>query len=218
MTYKQAKELGGQVKKGEKATPIFFFKMAETDQLNDKGEPQKYPMLKQYSVFNLTQIEGIEDTFKPTVFKNKKKEEVEKFKNMPHLPKVIEEMFATASYNPESDEIKLPELKYCKSSDRHYKTCFHELVHSTGHESRLNRDLTGSYGSSKYAREELTAELEASILCAKFGFVNETIDNTTSYISHWIKAIEGDVTLVYKAASKAQKAVDFILQEEPINK
>ena len=121
LTFKQAKELGGHVKKGEKASPIFFFKMIEK-------EDEEYPMMQQYSVFNLCQIEGVEDTFKAPEFENEQKVDCEKFKNMKHLPEVVEGMYQTGSYSPELDKIKMPELKYCKTSDRYYKTLFHELA------------------------------------------------------------------------------------------
>jgi len=213
LTYKQAQALGGHVRKGESGEKVFYFQMVEKVN-KETGDKETYPMAKGYTVFNLSQIDGIEDDFVVEEFDNEKKQALENLKTQDHLPPVEEGLRSTGSYIPELDKINMPELKYCTSAERYYKTLCHEYAHSTGHESRLKRDLTGDFKSDKYAFEELIAELSASMLAGHYGFQDETIDCTASYINSWISRLENDHTLIYKASKEAQRVYKYILKEE----
>ncbi len=122
-----------------------------------------------------------------------------------------------ACYAPEYDRVRVPALERFEVPDQYYQTLFHELTHSTGHESRLKRpgivDLA-AFGSTEYAREELVAEMGAAFLCGEAGIVQDTIDNSAAYISNWLKRLKDDVRLVVTAAAQAQKAADFVLDRK----
>lgn len=122
-----------------------------------------------------------------------------------------------AYYHPLQDIVNVPPLKDFPNPAEHYSTLFHEMVHSTGHKNRLNREgIKGlaSFGSETYSKEELIAELGASMLCGVAGIDNDTIENSASYIQSWLKALKNDKTLIVSAAQQAQKAVDYILNEK----
>ena len=120
-----------------------------------------------------------------------------------------------AYYSPLQDYVQLPKVGDFKSSELYYGTLFHEFVHSTGHRSRLDRSSIAGlneFGSKEYSKEELVAEIGASFLCGISGIVNETIDNSASYVQSWLRALKNDVKMVVIAASQAQKAVDYITE------
>ena len=212
LTYNQAKELGGQVRKGERSSRIFFFKPLKKK--DKKGNEETIPILKHYFVFNISQIDGLEDPWKPTTYSNKERRECELIKNAPHLPAIEEGSFQVATYNLGEDKIRLPKLEYCISSDHYYSTFFHEIIHGTGHKSRLDRPLTGYKRTKAYAKEELIAELGSAMLCSHYGFLKETIDNAASYIDYWISVFTDHKDIMYNAAAKAQTAVDYVLEEK----
>ena len=215
-TFRQAKELGGQVKKGEKGTQIIFWKFFEKEEISQKTgliETIQFPMLRYYTVFNLNQINGIEEPEKETVNINEPIEDAEKiFQSMPNRPKI--ERGKTPCYSPSSDVVGLPHIQDFISSERQYKTTFHELIHSTGHSSRLNRDTImnfNAFGSHEYSKEELIAEFGAAFLCAMAGIVEPVIDNSAAYIDGWSKVFQKDEKIIVCAAAAAQKAADYIL-------
>jgi antirestriction protein ArdC len=121
-----------------------------------------------------------------------------------------------AYYSPAGDYVHMTERSACVSDERFYETLLHELVHSTGHASRLNREreMGGwhAFGSKTYAQEELVAEMGAGFLCAECGIFQDVEDNTAAYIANWLTRLENDKTLVVKAAAKAQHAVEYILE------
>lgn len=132
---------------------------------------------------------------------------------MPQRPAIRHGM-RKAFYTVHDDTISLPELKVFESSADYYAALFHELIHATGHETRLNRTsiIEGNgYGSDPYCKEELIAELGAAFLCGHAGIIDRTIDNSASYIQGWLSKLKADKTLVVQAAAQAEKAVDFIL-------
>ena len=221
LTFKQAKELKGNVKKGEKSTPIFFWNTFNKEVENSKGEMKKetIPFLKVYHVFNLEQCENIEaakgDESQKIVFEPVK--ECEKIiEGFPLGFAPIKEGESRAYYHPTFDYINLPKKENFISKEFYYSVLFHESIHATGHEKRLNREtLTQAsyFGSSNYSHEELIAEMGASYLCGMTGISDATIDNSASYLSGWLAAIRKDNKLVLKAATQAQKAVDYLLQK-----
>jgi len=216
LTFNQVKKLGGNVKRGSKGFPIVFWNFVEKTVKNRAGEEtvKTIPFLKYFTVFNLEQIDGIEapETSTDTPFNTIERAEeiVNNYKTCPE----ISHGGNRAYYSMTSDKIQLPNQEQFNSEEEYYSTTFHELIHSTGHESRLNRkEVTGvnSFGSVDYSKEELTAELGAAFLSAE-AKLDTDIQNSAGYISGWLKALKNDRTLIVSAAAKAQKASDYILQ------
>ena len=135
--------------------------------------------------------------------------------NMPQKPRVEVTNRVQAFYSPIEDYVHMPSKDYFKNNHDYYATFFHELVHSTGHKSRLDREeMEGMsfFGDEKYSKEELTAEIGAAFLCAEIRIDTlNVLNSSASYIQSWLRKLKDDKTLIMKASSKAQKAVDFIL-------
>jgi len=212
-TWNQIKQLGGSVKRGEKSTIVVFWKLVEKE---DDDEKKTFPVLRYYRVFNVEQCEGIEV---PKLDANPDFEPLEEcertIKNMPHRPEIING--GAAYYDPNRDLVCIPAPTRFKNPEHYYSTLFHELAHSTGHESRLGRkSLNGwaPFGSEDYSREELVAEMTAAFLSAHHGIETATIDNSAAYIDSWLKALSNDPKAVVWAASQAEKASDYILGKE----
>jgi len=217
LTFRGAQQLGGNVRKGEKATPITFWKQFKVKDKDENGETVEkiIPLLKYFSVFNVEQCEGLDlppiETAKPF----NAIEAAEKIiANMPNRPSIDHDGGDRAYYIPSLDTVHLPSRTAFGVADEYYSTAFHELGHSTGHTSRLNRHglETGiaPFGSETYSKEELAAEFASAFLCNESGIEN-TIDNSAAYIRGWSKVIRKDKRLVVQAASQGQKAADFIL-------
>ena len=212
-TFKQIKEAGGKIKKGEKSQIVVFWKMVET---KDKETDEKItiPLLRYYRVFKIgEQTEGIEPKHKKVEFDHDTIEQAEKIKADYMGKPTFTYNSGKAYYNPSADLINVPPIKDFKTAEEYYSTLFHAMIHSTGHKDRLNRkELTqlASFGSETYSKEELTAEIGASMLCGLTGIINQTIDNSASYIQSWLKALKNDKSLIISASQKAQKAVDHI--------
>jgi antirestriction protein ArdC len=219
LTFKQAQELGGNVKRGEKASPVVFWKWLDLDEQDEKGKPKRVPMLRYYSVFNVSQCDGIQTPLPEG--KQREHTPIETAEkivaDMPKRP-TVEHGGNRACYSPALDRVEMPHAQAFKNGEDYYSTLFHELTHSTGHESRLNRKgVAGSegewaaFGSTPYAREELVAEMGAAFLCGQAGIVERTLDNSASYLAGWLERLRNDNKLVVLAAAQAQKAADFIL-------
>jgi antirestriction protein ArdC len=220
LTFKQAQQLGGNVRKGEKACPVVFWKWLEgTDEKT--GEKKRIPFLRYYSAFNATQCEGIEFP-KPeaTARQHNPIETAEKIvANMPKLPPV-QHGGDRAAYSPALDLVLMPAPETFRTGEHYYSVLLHELTHATGHQSRLNRKgVAGSegewsaFGSTPYAKEELVAEMGAAFLCGHAGIVERTIDDSAAYIAGWLERLKEDNRLIVQAAAQAQKAADYILSE-----
>jgi antirestriction protein ArdC len=220
LTFKQVRDLKESVKKGSRANMVIFFRRYEVEardkdgnpEFDEKtGEPKKELRfaLRYYNVFNLDQT----TIPLPDYGNGKQSKECEDIlQNLKNFP-AIEEGGNKAAYNPVLDALSIPSKKEFKDREKYYSSTFHELIHETGHETRLNRKdfkLNG-YGSEKYSKEELIAEIGASFLCARCGIENKTIDNSAAYIQGWLKRLNNDKTLIISAAAQAQKAVDYIL-------
>jgi antirestriction protein ArdC len=224
LTFKQAQELGGHVRKGEKACPVVFWKWLDVVGENGEGdgETKRVPFLRYYSVFNVAQCDGIEGHVPAVPGGNarthKPIEEAERIvANMPKRPE-IRQALDRAFYSPSGDYVGMPSLEHFKSAEDYHSVLFHELTHSTGHESRLARKgVSGtdgewsSFGSAPYAKEELVAEMGAAFLCGQAGIVERTINNSAAYVASWLARLKDDSKLVVQAAAQAQKAADFIL-------
>lgn len=232
LTFKQAQELGGSIKKGSKSTSIVFYakvwvdangkKVYQAKNVSDaEMVAQGYRKImtpRYYNIFNLDQIDGIDYEI-PQAEKNDNEilEEAERIINeMQAKPKYNIVPSERACYSPVKDEITMPRLEQFESSHGYYSVFFHEMIHATGHESRLNRDTltaSASFGSDTYSKEELVAELGSCFLCAEVGILQEEIENSVAYLQSWIKELKKDNKLIWKASQQAQKAVDFILNK-----
>lgn len=215
MTYKQAQSAGAQVRRGEKGTPIVFWSMFETEELKKNGDPERIPFLRQYTVFNVEQCDGIpvELPFDQPVFEPipAAQELIEGYLTRSSIP--LKHGGDRAFYRPSQDFIQMPHETAFDTPAAYYSTLFHEAGHSTGHESRLARGFKAddTFGSVDYSKEELVAEFTAAYLCATVGISNERIElNHTAYIQGWLKALKNDKKMLLSAAQKAQKAADLI--------
>jgi antirestriction protein ArdC len=210
LTFRQAIQLGGNVKKGEKSCPVVFWKrMKNEDQESD--EPKKAPLLRLYHVFNVAQCEGLKDA--PGEIQMPVTKPAEIVAKMPQPP-VVKHGMAQAFYSPHEDCVGMPERERFDSEASYFATLFHELIHATGHEKRLNRasiSERNGFGSNPYCKEELIAELGSAFLCGYADIVDRTIDNSAAYLEGWLKQFQNDRTLIVSAAAQAQKAADFIL-------
>jgi antirestriction protein ArdC len=212
LTFRQAIQLGGSVKKGEKACPVVFWKHLEmTDK--ESGELEKVPLLRMYFVFNVAQCEGLKNIPAEDASSFAATEAAEIVAGMPDQP-VVKHGMTRAYYSPSSDTVGMPERKRFDTQDAYHATLFHELVHATGHEKRLKRQSIterNGFGSDPYCKEELIAELGSAFLCGHAGIVERTIDNSAAYLEGWLNQLKEDKTLIVYAAAQAQKAADFIL-------
>lgn len=219
LTFKQATELGGHVKRGMKSTPVIYFQLLDKADNTEDGTNGKIPLLRYYSVFNTEQCEGITVPELPTstsVF-----DPIEKAESiiaaMPDKP-LIQNMGNRATYNVRTDTVTLPPQAAFEVAEEYYCTAFHELCHSTMAEHRLNRKASiqiHKFGDEEYSKEELVAEMGASFLCGYCGIENITIENSAAYIQGWLKALKNDKTLLISSAAQAQKASDYILNILP---
>ncbi len=220
LTFKQVQDRGGYVRKGEKSTPVVFWKWidkkdADIQDNEITGTKGKVPLLRYYSVFNLDQVEGIKAPEPQEIIKefNPIQKAEEAIAAMPLRPD-IKYGGNRAYYSPSNDYIQLPHQHTFQSPEEYYSTAFHELAHATGHTSRVGRKsiLEPSYfGSHEYSKEELVAEMGAAFLCGHTGIENRTIQNSAAYIQGWLRKLKDDKTLLIHAAAQAQKAADFIL-------
>ena len=215
LTFRQAIQLGGSVKKGEKACPVVFWKQMELTN-KESGEVEKMPLLRMYFVFNVAQCEGLKNIPAEDASAFVATEAAEIVAGMPEPP-VIKHGMTKAYYSPSNDSVGMPEPKRFTSEDAYHATLFHELVHSTGHEKRLKRQSIterNGFGSDPYCKEELVAELGSAFLCGQAGIVERTIESSATYIENWLTQLKNDKTLIVYAAAQAQKAADFILNRK----
>jgi antirestriction protein ArdC len=215
LTFNQVKFLGGMVRKGEKSHLIVFWKRVTTED-KQTGEKSIKPFLRYYLVFNVEQCDNIPPEKIPVVvsLRHHPVEACEDIViNMPLRP-IIQDTDQEAYYMPSTDIVNVPNMKYFEDIESYYAVLFHELIHSTGHQSRLNRKEiveNPKYGSEFYSLEELTAEIGSCYLYTKAGITPLKMQNQVSYIKHWLDVLENDMRFIVYAAVQAQKASDFIL-------
>jgi len=209
LTFNQAKQLDGFVKKGERGRQIVFWQIAEKLCKDELGEEylDSVPVLRIYTVFNIHQttveIEAEDNDLNPI---EEAQGIIDGYIDKPEIG------FGEPAYNPNTDRVTMPAMAPFDSADEYYSTLFHELSHSTGHSKRLNRDLNNHYGSGQYAEEEVIAEMSASYLSATAGIqvYSKTLDNNAAYIQHWIEKLRGNERLIVTLSSKAQLSSDWI--------
>ena len=230
LTFKQAKELGGSVKKGETSIPVIYWlvKPKGTRTTTNEATGQKEEEYTKgvfipyvYHVFNIDQVEGID--FEIPELSHSPNNALEMCEDIvSKMPLAPERRTAGSSayYVPALDFVSMPPITLFKSSEAYYSTLFHEFVHATGHPSRLDRfskdkaELPNDTRAQLYGKEELVAEMGAAILCGSAGIANEsTQKESASYLQGWINTLKGDNTLLIYAAARASKAAAFILNE-----
>lgn len=213
LTFNQARKLGGAVKKGEKASFVVFAKRIEKKGQDNVPEDERdfFFLYQYYNVFNVAQCDGITPIEKK-VRENTPLEEAEAivagYKNK---PEIIRGEYSPC-YSPLNDKVFMPTIDAFTSSEEYYGALFHELAHSTGHESRMNRDLDGKMDKTSYSKEELIAEFTASYLRAMTGIATPVAyANSASYIDGWSEIIKKDSRIIMNSASKAMRVADYIL-------
>jgi len=218
LTFRQALQLGGNVRKGEKSCPVVFWKKTTIED-EEAGQKKEIRLLRLYHVFNVAQCDGLKvESTSAELPANGVLKPAEMVANMPHPP-VVKHGMTHAGYSPMEDCVEMPSRERFEREEEYYSTLFHELVHATGHKSRLNRStLTdpAGLGSDPYCKEELIAEMGAAFLCGHAEIVERTIHNSAAYIHGWLERLREDKTLIVQAAAQAQKAADFILWQTAV--
>jgi antirestriction protein ArdC len=219
MTYRQAGELEGHVRKGEQGSLVVFADRFAKSETNDQGEEveREIAFMRGYTVFNVEQIEGL-----PAQYHAKAEPLGEPPKTIESADRFFAATGATfrhggdsAYYAPGPDYIQLPPPAAFKDAEAYAAVKAHETVHWSGHPSRLARVLGKRFGDHAYAAEELIAELGAAFLCADLGVTPEPRSDHASYLSHWIQVLKADKRVIFTAAAQAQRAVDFLHSLQP---
>jgi antirestriction protein ArdC len=225
-TFNQIKEKGGKLKKGAKSEMIVFWKPSEQKagqkdgaEITEEGVSKRF-ILRYYRVFNLSDVEGIEtdedkEENKIEFVPLEKAEEItEGYKTKPPVKHEMQR----ACYFPSKDFINMPKKESFEAVEEYYSTLFHELAHSTGHKSRLNREgieeQAAAFGSKTYSKEELIAEITAAFLCAE-AKIDGVFDNSAAYIAGWVKKFKDQPKMIVLAAAAAQRAADYMLNKTP---
>ena len=206
----------GGVRKDEKATHVILWKPVKKKKQTDDAEEKDgvFWLLREYAVFNASQADGVPSYDAPKLQEHERRGAAEEIvSGYEDGPEVGFGYRDRAFYRPSADTVFMPNLDQFDSADSFYSTLFHELVHSTGHESRLARKFGDEFGDDKYSREELIAEMGAAMLSALSGVENDQrqIEQSAGYIAHWSQKIKDDPKLIVHAAAAAQKAADRIL-------
>ena len=221
-SFKQWTELGGHIKKGEKAEIVTFWKIQPIEEENEDGEKviKQIPLLRYYNVFHISQVEGVEPK---SIDLNELQpiEEAERIKTeymqREHI-KILEKVTDKAFYSPSLDYIQVPCKEQYQNIEEFYSTLFHEMTHSTGHKVRLDREDVKDcmyFGSENYSKEELCAELGSAFLINKLGIASsKSFTNSTAYIQSWLRVLKNDKKFIISASSRAEKAVKYILNEQ----
>ena len=211
LTFKQAKELGGSVRKGEKGTQIVFWSFPKIKDA-ETGEEKVVPFAKGYTVFAVEQCDGIDAA--------KLKAPAPITAGQTNINVIAAQAGAQvrhggsrAYYSPSTDHVQMPSLDAFESADAYAGTLAHELVHWTGHQSRCDRQFGKRFGDDAYAFEELVAEIGSAFVCAQTGIALEGLQHD-SYVASWLKVLKGDKRAIFTASSQAKKAAEFLLEQE----
>lgn len=224
-TYRQWAELGGQVRKGERAATVVFWRFPEaatggeeaaSPEGGAEGEEEgsrRGPWARAYAVFNAAQVDGatLPRDSAPRLPEAARIAAAERFfAALPGLD--LRHGGTSAFYSPASDHVQLPRFADFRDAEGYYATFAHEAAHWTGHPTRLARDLSGRFGSAAYAAEELVAELGAAFALAGLGLAGEPRPDHARYVAHWLELLRGDRRAIFSAASQAQRAADWMMR------
>ncbi len=222
-TFKQWSGMGGKIRKGAKAEIVVFWKIYPIEETQTDGTKvmKQIPLLRYYNVFHVSDVEGVapleaeeRKPVEPIAEAERVKEEYKSREGIQIMEMVTDEAY----YSPARDYIKVPCKEQFKEIEEFYSTLFHEMVHSTGHKSRLDRmgadAKIASFGSEEYSREELTAEVGSATLLNILGIeTKKTFRNSAAYIQNWLQVLKNDSKFIVIASGKAEKAVKYILNE-----
>ncbi len=218
-TWNQIQQAGGHVKKGQRSTPVVFWKELESKD-EETGETKNVSFLRYYNVWEINQqCAGLDSRRKGNTKRPNELIEVETAENLvenyPNPPNIIPGT-SHAYYRPGNDEVGIPDKAAFDRIEDYYSILYHELVHSTGHVNRLaRREVVDRvrFGSDRYSQEELVAEIGAAMLCDIAGIADITIENQTAYVAGWLRRLGDNNKWIVQASSKAQKAVEYIQQK-----
>jgi antirestriction protein ArdC len=210
LTFKQALELGGNVRKGERGTMIVFWKF-ETVEDKETGKSKSVPFARGYTVFNVEQCENIDagKLRRPPVPETG---QTDMNALATRVGAIVRHGGNRAFYSPAADFVQMPSADAFKSKDHYQATLAHELVHWTGREKRCAREFGKRFGDSAYAFEELVAEIGSAFLCARHGIALEGLQHP-SYVANWLDVLKGDKRAIFTASSKAKDAAGFLMAE-----
>ena len=230
LTFKQATELGGNIRKGARGNLVVFWNLLEKEKeiTNRKGETKTkkvgVPLLRHYFVFNVADVEGITielpNLLPPDMITEAYRIDAcdAVYASYHNAPDIVHRDPARAFYSPLFDYVNMPRPSAFDCPEAYYCVLFHEVIHSTGHRDRLNREeLVNSdgFGGERYAKEELTAEIGACYLASRCGLDltdNRLLTNSAAYLQNWLTSLKGDKTLIFRASGQAQKAADYVLK------
>ena len=216
-TFAQIKQEGGRIKRGAKAQFIVFWKWIEQEDKDNPGEVKKIPFLRYYNVFHLDDCDGLQPKHKTAAAQPLEPDAAADAIISDYLTrsgvKLEHRPGDRAFYRPSTDTVVLPEMEQFTERAEYYSTAFHELAHSTGHASRLNRlTATAHFGNEEYSKEELVAEIGAAALVNHAGLeTSGSFRNSAAYVQSWLKALQNDKRLIVSAAGQAEKACSLIL-------
>jgi antirestriction protein ArdC len=218
-TYKQAEDRGWQVRKGERGTTGYFFKRLE---LRDDSKPEddedavrRIPLLRAFTLFHASQIDGIPAYVPPTVAEAPWRAPEAAEIILANSGAVVRIGGDRAFYSPSTDHIQLPPHGAFATAEGYCGTLVHELGHWTGAPSRLNRDLRNHFGSHDYAREELRAEIGQMMVCGELGIADCDFSNNAAYVASWLEKLRSDRKEIFRAAADAQRIADYLLAFHP---
>ena len=223
LSFKQVHDIGGKVKKGEKGLVVVYWntvnaKQDATAQNEENKEQKKNHILRFYYVFNIAQCENIPEKYLPKERETNELPPCEAIvKSMPLCPPIKHKENA-AFYNFKEDFVNMPKKRSFKNDESYFSVLFHELVHSSGHESRLNRETIvqmAEFGGEAYSQEELVAEIGTCYLQSFAGITGE-FQQSAAYIQGWLGKLKNDKRFIFQASKAAQKAVDYILNTKEI--
>ena len=220
-TYRQWQAAGCQVRKGEKSSIVVFYKSIQIDDDSDSEDAGNRLMARASRVFNAAQVEGYEA--------EQEIPEAPLFERIERADNLVEASGANliiggeqACFHPKTDEVHMPDLERfigtetSSPEEGFYSTLFHELTHWSGSKSRLDRDLSGRFGSASYAMEELVAELGAAFICCALGLTLQPRKDHAAYIKNWLQALKNDKKAIFTAASKASQAASWLMAFDQI--
>ena len=212
-TYRQWAELGAQVRKGERASPVVFWKISDKEEQEDGDEGtdddrRSRVFARGYSVFNAAQVDGYAAPALPVLPEAERIDHAEAF--FAAIGADIRHGGARACYVPSLDQIRMPPFEVFRDPVAYYATLAHEMTHLTGHPNRCARDLRGRFGDDAYAAEELLAELGAAFVCADLALAPEPRPDHAAYVASWLKVLRSDKRAIFTAAAKAQAAADWM--------
>lgn len=219
-TYKQAQEHGWQVKKGSHGVTGFLYKRIEVERDEGDGEEAReggkwFPLLRSFTLFHASQIDRIRDYIPPTIAEAPWRAPESAEAIVRNSRAQVRIGGDRAFYSPTTDHIQMPPQCAFRSAAAWASLQLHELSHWSGAESRLNRDLSGGFGSTNYSREELRAEIAQVMICAELGISDCEFTNGAAYVAHWVRKLRDDKKEIFRAAADAQRIADFLLAFHP---